>query len=36
LRDLVYPRYDGDWEKGVKQGTGKFYYPNGDVFTVSR
>ena len=26
---------NGSWGEGVKDGTGKFSYANGDVFTVS-
>ena len=28
-------RYEGDWKEGIKEGTGKFTYANGDVFTVN-
>ena len=31
---VLYTRYEGEWEKGLKQGKGVFTYPNGDVFTV--
>merc|ERR1711894_301578 len=25
--------YEGDWKEGIKEGSGKFTYANGDVFT---
>ena len=31
---VVFFRYEGSWEKGLKEGTGKFTYASGDVFTV--
>ena len=31
---VVFFRYEESWEKGLKEGTGKFTYASGDVFTV--
>ena len=28
----VYCRYEGDYENDVKNGQGKYFYPNGDVY----
>ena len=35
-KSILILRYEGSWEEGIKAGTGKFTYANGDVFTVSR
>jgi len=33
MNSVVLFRYEGSWEKGLKEGTGKFTYASGDVFT---
>ena len=34
-KNIFILRYEGSWDKGLKEGTGNFSYASGDVFTVS-